>query len=112
MNMNANIEKAQKEAEKIMVSVVTVLGFAFAFVDAWMTMALYKWFAVPLGAPMLGYWHVLGLMALRGLVLPGRIQPTPAHLSDANWSSTILSGIVARLMAAGVLGAVAYLGMY
>jgi hypothetical protein len=47
-----------------------LLGAALAL-SAWasfVTYKLYGWFVVPLGAPVLNWWHVWGLLILFGLV--------------------------------------------
>lgn len=52
------------------VAIVLGMLLAPAFVDGLVLMPLWRWFAVPLGAPTLAYWPGVGLLLLVRLIRP------------------------------------------
>jgi hypothetical protein len=60
---------------------VSVVGVASIPWHLWSTVKLWVWFAVPLGLPVIGMAHVLGLRTLVGL-----FEPKEMPLKDTGWT--------------------------
>lgn len=51
--------------------IVTAILLYGSFVNGLVGSCLWRWFAVPLGAPPVGLWHMAGLMSLIALLRGG-----------------------------------------
>ena len=52
------------DAEKALLGIV---AFGYIFFEPWVLLCLWRWFALSLGAPSIGYWHIAGLNVLVSL---------------------------------------------
>ena len=73
----------------ILLAIAPVLFVLLAMHMAWAAWALWAWFAVPLGAMQIGYWHWCGLFVLLRLLM------TKKHSSDADTDESIKHFIAA-----------------
>lgn len=62
---------------------VFVTGLILGCWNAYTLLLMYDWFAVPLGAPVLAYWHFYGLRMLVWMT-----AWTPTHANDEAFSAS------------------------
>lgn len=80
----------RQKAVLIILALVVLVPAAIAL-NGWVFTVLWAWFVVPMGAPVLGVWHALGIglvvhMPLRGLAAKSDItstKPAADRLTDA-----------------------------
>jgi hypothetical protein len=84
----------------------SILSFPVYCVNVWISLALWRWFVVPLGAMDLGYWHMLGLTGLLS-ALTKNISCEKESQNPWGPLTLLLLSPVARI----AFGAVAHWGM-
>lgn len=88
--------KAQEDREEALLAVAALAGFpviiltvvgSVAAIGAWTAFVVYKlygWFVVPLGAPVINWWHAWGLMLILNVLT---LKPT--DVPSKGWKDSV-----------------------
>lgn len=100
----ADASKESTEPNAIGAILRFILAWPVNLLWVWAFLKLWAWFAVPLGAPVVGLWHGFGLLLvvymIRATVLPSHMLDGPKQSEPEKWGRMFAS-VIASLIFVG-----------
>lgn len=75
-----------------------IVGILVGLFGAMVTLDLYNWFILPFGAPSITFWHMYGLLLIKGLMMYTIRTRTP----DENEWEVLTQGTIMYLFSWGL----------